>query len=186
MARLAASPMGASHASSPLARPESARQPGTPRTSGVRALFQPAQPGLLPRPSCAPATQHAGDVGKTDPSAETRHGREPGDDRLSRRGLIRRACREAVGACAATPRYVRLAEVIRDSGMPAFAHLGISHHLCQAGIGVFFERRAGGESRAKSGFRTYSLTIPCASNIGYVLPNMYRRTPGSMTDFDPP
>ena len=31
--------------------------------------------------------------------------------------------------------------------MPAFTHLGVSHHLCQAGIGVFFERRAVRESR---------------------------------------
>src|SRR6266581_2217599 len=55
---------------------------------------------------------------------------------------------------------------------------------------ITLDRSAGRYSQrtysAKSGFRTYSLTIPCASNIGYVVPNMYRRTTGSMTDFDPP
>src|SRR5207244_2393315 len=55
---------------------------------------------------------------------------------------------------------------------------------------ITLDRSAGRYSQrtysAKSGFRTNSLTIPCASNIGYVLPNMYGRTTGSMRDFDPP
>src|SRR5258708_2088271 len=91
--------------------------------------------GVVPPRFRPPAGERRGRVGQSDAAAEPCDGGEARADRGGGNRFFRRSLGEAVVARGAPARHALLAEVVRDSRVPALAHLGVGHHLAEPCVG---------------------------------------------------